>query len=96
MTRSDPPADAVLDRLRVRPASSWSDQRITAARGAIQRLADLAADAEGEPRRTVPALHPTALADQLDVLRKDAVAAGAEQPAIDDLFAQLAVDVAIR
>ncbi len=43
----------------------------------VQRLADLAADAEGEPRRTVPRLeNDTALPHQLSVLVNDLAAAG--------------------
>jgi hypothetical protein len=44
----------------------------------VQRLADLAADAEGEPRREVPRLdNDLALVDQLRVVAGDLVAAGA-------------------
>lgn len=43
----------------------------------VQRLADLAADAEGEPRRVVPRLESdTALPHQLSVLVNDLAAAG--------------------
>ncbi|HET9656086.1 MAG TPA: hypothetical protein VFP72_12075 [Kineosporiaceae bacterium] len=40
-------------------------------REALQRLADLAADAEGRVRRDVPPLAPRALADQVLVLGHD-------------------------
>jgi hypothetical protein len=57
----------------------------------VQRLADLAADAEGEPRREVPRLeHDTALPHQLAVLANDLLAAGdgaaldAAVPAVTD------------
>jgi hypothetical protein len=43
----------------------------------VQRLADLAADAEGEPRRPVPRLdNDLALPDQLRVVVADLIAAG--------------------
>ncbi|WP_422753317.1 hypothetical protein [Micromonospora sp. WMMD708] len=43
----------------------------------VQEVADLAADAEGEPRRDVPRLtHPMALPDQLRVVAADLAAAG--------------------
>src|SRR5699024_10628381 len=45
----------MLRRLRARPASSWRHRdRERVARAAVQRLADLSADAASEPRRTVP------------------------------------------
>jgi hypothetical protein len=43
-------------------------------RAVLQRMADLAADAEGEPRRRVPELDPNALADQLLTLTQDLMA----------------------
>jgi hypothetical protein len=44
----------------------------------VQHLADLDADAEGEPRRPVPRLpHDTAIPDQLKVVTADLLAAGA-------------------
>ncbi len=49
-----------------------------------QRLADLAADAEGEPRRPVPRLeHDTSLPHQVAVLAADVLAHGTA----DDLSA---------
>jgi len=41
----------------------------------VQRLADLAADAEHRPRRTVPRDHDVVLPDQLRVLADDLLAA---------------------
>lgn len=43
-------------------------------RGVLQVLADLAADAEGRPRRPVPALAPHGLGDQVLVLGHDLLA----------------------
>ncbi len=45
----------------------------------VQRLADLAADAEGQPRRPVPRLeNDLALPDQVRVLADDLIAAAGE------------------
>ncbi|NLT53512.1 MAG: hypothetical protein GXX79_02860 [Actinomycetales bacterium] len=48
---------------------------LESARAAVQRLADLAADTEGLPRRTVERLPGHALADQVLVLGHDLLAA---------------------
>jgi hypothetical protein len=42
----------------------------------VQRIADLGADGEGRPRRPVPRLADTALADQLAVVVDDVLRAG--------------------
>jgi hypothetical protein len=42
----------------------------------VQRLADLGAAAEGQPRRLVPRLADTVLADQLAVLTDDILRTG--------------------
>jgi hypothetical protein len=76
--------------------SSWSQDRVASARAAVQRLADLAADAERQPRRPVPHLHPVALADQLEVLLHDARTHGVDPASLTGLFDQLAVDLAVR
>jgi hypothetical protein len=44
-------------------------------RAGLQRFADLAADADGEPRRAVPELAPHALGDQALVLGLDLIGA---------------------
>jgi hypothetical protein len=88
--------DELIRRLRARSTSSWSPERVVAARNAVQRLADLAADAEGQPRRVVPAVHPVAIADQLELLAHDATGAGADDRAVAALFGQLAVELAVR
>jgi hypothetical protein len=46
-------------------------QTLAAIRSGLQGLADLAADADGEPRRVVPGLSAHALADQALVLGHD-------------------------
>jgi hypothetical protein len=96
MIPSDRDTDLVIRRLRARTVSSWSPERVALARDTVQRLADLAADAEGQPRRVVPALHPVAIADQLELLAHDATTAGADQRAVAALFGQLAVELAVR
>jgi hypothetical protein len=49
----------------------------------VQELADLGADAEGEPRRVVPRLaHEGALRDQLRVVAADLLDAAADRPAV--------------
>jgi hypothetical protein len=56
----------------------------------VQEIADLAADAEGEPRREVPRIdNDLALPDQLRVVAADLVAAGAS----DDVLAAAAAKV---
>jgi len=68
----------IADRLRVigpRLAARATPESLAALarlRAALQRLADLAAAADGRPLRTVPILDAHALADQLLVLGHDA------------------------
>jgi len=75
-------AERLADRLRMLgPRWAARDNPEDAApaaavRAALQRLADLAARAEGEPSRPVPDIGLHALADQLIVLARDATAAG--------------------
>jgi hypothetical protein len=72
----------LLPRLRRWTADSWAvpaaggGTRADAAAAVVQRLADLGADAEGRPRRPVPRLGPTVLADQLAVLADDVARTG--------------------
>lgn len=110
MNREDepPPRDALsvlaarlADRLRVvGPRFAAREGPEAAAvlvdiRAVLQRLADLAADAEGRARRRLPVLAPHALGDQVLVLTHDlAVHAGpaqrrAAQEMIRDLAARL-------
>jgi hypothetical protein len=49
--------------------------RADAARDLVQRLADLAAELEGGPRRTIPRLADPAVGDQLAVVGQDLAAA---------------------
>lgn len=56
----------------------------------VQEIADLAADAEGEPRRTVPRLDSDlALPDQLRVVAADLVAAGATEEVLATATAKI-------
>ena len=70
-----------VDRL-VNQVGHWTPRRWAASGAApavfalVQRLADLAADAEGQPRRPVPRLdNDLALPDQLRVVSADLLAA---------------------
>ena len=75
-------AERLADRLRML-GPRWAARDnpgdaapAAAVRDVLQRLADLAARAEGEPTRPVPDIGLHALADQLLVLARDATAAG--------------------
>jgi hypothetical protein len=75
-------AERLADRLRLlgprwAARSHAADERPAAAvRAALQQLADLGAQTEGEPRRAVPDIGLHALADQLLVLARDVTASG--------------------
>jgi len=57
-------------------SASGLDSRAAVTHALVQELADLAADAEGEPRRAVPRLdNDGALPDQLRVIAADLAAA---------------------
>ena len=75
-------AERLADRLRLlgprwaarsRPEDAGPAAQV---RAGLQRLADVAARAEGEPSRPVPELGLHALADQLLVLARDVAATG--------------------
>jgi hypothetical protein len=74
--------DRLADRLRVvgpRLAARQSQEAgdlIGQIREGLQKIADLTADADGEPRRPVPALSAYALADQALVLGSDLLRGG--------------------
>ncbi|PRY28045.1 hypothetical protein [Pseudosporangium ferrugineum] len=55
----------------------------------VQRLADLAADAESRPRRPVPREPDTTLPDQLRVMTGDLLAADAPTAALDRATADI-------
>jgi len=62
--------------------------RAEVAVGAVQRIADLGADAERRPRRPVPRLADPALADQLAVVVDDVLRTG-DPAAVRELAAEL-------
>jgi hypothetical protein len=64
-----------------RPAGDGT--RETVVQTLVQQLADVAADAEGQPRRPVPHLHPMVLPDQLRVMADDLAAAGPSADTLD-------------
>ena len=65
-----------------RGARTW---RTDVVHALVQRVADMAADAEGVPRRSVPRLEPaTTLGDQLRVVAADLIAG---RPSVQDLTA---------
>jgi hypothetical protein len=80
----------LLPRLRRWDSAGWSvaaelpgagtgagrPSRAHVAAAVVQRLADVAADAEGQPRRTVPLLAEVNLADQLTVMVDDILRTG--------------------
>ena len=79
----------------VHRVSHWTPPRWAASgradvvHGLVQRLADLAADAEGEPRRAVPRLESDlALPDQLRVVAADLLAASGPVPEATALVRQ--------
>jgi hypothetical protein len=73
------------------PATPGGPTRADLVHGLVQRLADLAADAEGEPRRPVPRLDSDlTLPDQLRVVTADLVVTSAS----DMLTHAAAADVA--
>ena len=88
-------ASTLLPRLRRWTPDSWArpatggGTRAEVTAGAVQRLADLGADAEGRPRRPVPGLGPAVLADQLAVLADDIARTG-DAAAMDAAAAELA------
>ena len=57
----------------------------------VQRLADLSADVEGEPRRQVPRLgNDLALPDQLRAIASDLIAVDAPEPVLSAAAADVA------
>jgi hypothetical protein len=74
--------DRLADRLRVvgprlaARQSAEAAELITRIRAGLQRIADLTADADGQPHRAVPALKAHALADQALVLGNDLLKGG--------------------
>ena len=63
-------------RWRTAPAGATAGTRSQLVQHLAQRLADLGAEAENNPRRPVPHLHDLVLRDQIRVLADDIVASG--------------------
>lgn len=83
---ADWPAGVSVSAAAGRAGGRVTRAEVTAA--AVQRIADLAAAAEGEPRRPVPWLGEPVLADQLAVVVDDVLRAG-DPAAVGALTAEL-------
>jgi len=66
--------DRLLNQVRHWEQPRWRDGRSAQTHALIQRLADLAADAESRPRRPVPREPDLILPDQLRVMADDLIA----------------------
>jgi hypothetical protein len=90
-SRPGPHLVDLLRRLRARPVSSWGvGDRDSVMRAALQRLAELAADACGDQRRVVPDAGIVALPDQLAVLVADAQSSEVPPAELDAVLTDLA------
>ncbi len=69
-------AERLLNQVRHWDLPRWRGGRAERTYVVLQLLADLAADAEGRPRRAVPRESPVVIPDQLRVLTDDLLAAG--------------------
>ena len=67
--------DRLLNQVRHWEQPRWREGRADRTYELVQRLADLAADTEGRPRRPVPREHDMILPDQLRVMADDLLAA---------------------
>jgi uncharacterized membrane-anchored protein len=68
-------ASRVVDRLRSMPLAQLARGAADDAHAVAQRLADLAADAEGQERRTLPRIGDEAVGDQVAVTVADLIEA---------------------
>ncbi|MCO8278049.1 hypothetical protein M1L60_46520 [Actinoplanes sp. TRM 88003] len=83
--------DRLLNQVRYWEQPRWrADSRNDRAYALVQLLADLGADAEGQPRRPVPREHDMILPDQLRVMADDLLAADPPPAVLDE--ASAAVD----
>ncbi|GIE95924.1 hypothetical protein [Paractinoplanes rishiriensis] len=69
-------ADRLLTQVRHWEIPRWQDGRGDRVHALAQHLANLTADAEGRPHRTLPRELDVVLPDQLRVLADDLLAAG--------------------
>ena len=67
--------DRLLNHVRHWGQARWRRSPADLVYGLVQRLADLGADAEHRPRRTVPRVGDVVLPDQLRVVADDLLAA---------------------
>jgi len=74
--RSSRRAAGPLDPAVPTPQNGRPPTRATVTAAAVQRIADLGADAEGRPRRPVPRLDDRTLGDQLAVMVDDVLRTG--------------------
>jgi hypothetical protein len=70
--------ERLLKQVRHWEQPRWRGDRADQTHALVQRLADLAADAESRPRRPVPREHDMILPDQLRVTADDLIAAAPE------------------
>lgn len=76
-------ANRLIERVANWTPARWSATRAESMHGLVQRLADLTADVEGQPRRDVPRLeNDLALRDQLRVMVGDLVCASPPGPIV--------------
>ncbi|GIM92830.1 hypothetical protein [Paractinoplanes toevensis] len=68
--------DRLHNQVRHWEQPRWRGQKAEQVYALVQLLADLDADAEGQPRRPVPREHDMILPDQLRVVADDLLAAG--------------------
>ncbi len=95
--RPGPRYSEFFRRLRARPLSSWTvGERTASARSAAVDLAALGWTVADGPVPPVPDLGPHALADQLQLLTADAVAADADAEVLDAIIRTLARRLGIR
>ncbi len=84
-------------RLRVWNVSSWRHaDRLRQTRTALAELAEMASQADMFRRPPVPDVGVHALADQLEVLTADALAAGVPREHVDAVLMELAGQLGLR
>ncbi len=97
--RPEPLYPDFLRRLRNRPVSSWAvSGRVEATRAALDQLAlrGFTTELPGHPVPPVPDVGVHALADQLEVLLRDAARAGVKRAELDVLIEELAGVLGVR
>jgi hypothetical protein len=90
LTEFEPAVERLVNRVSHWTPPRWAASSVSGGRSPadvmytlVQRIADLAADADGQPRRRVPRLdNDLALPDQLRVMARDLTATG-DQAAIE-------------